>query len=50
MDTVDLNINTRRHKEMSTRDSIIINHLYSKRPLDSLIEYNLINLKDSNVA
>ena len=50
MDTIDLNHNTRRHKEMNQRDSILLFHLYYKNPLDSLIEEKLIDLKYSNIS
>ena len=49
MDTIDLNHNTRRHKEMAQRDSIILWHLLDKKPLDSLVEEKLIELEFSNI-
>ena len=50
MDTIDLNHNTRRHKEMNQRDSILLLHIYDKKPLDSLIEEKLMDLKYSNIS
>ncbi len=49
MDTIDLNHNLRRHKEMTQRDSFIISHLLDKKPLDSIVERKLIDLEDSNM-
>ena len=50
LDTVDLNHNTRRHKEMNQRDSTLLYDLYYKNPLDSLIEEKLMDLKYSNIS
>jgi hypothetical protein len=50
MDTINLNRNIKRYKEMWERDSIISFHLVDKKPLDSLIEEKLLDLSLSNIS
>jgi hypothetical protein len=50
MDTLDLNHNIRRYKEMFTRDSIILIYVADKKPLDSLVEDKLSDLWRSNMT
>lgn len=50
MDTIDLNHNMRRFKEMNKRDTIVINHLASKKTFDSTVENNLTDLWRSNIT
>ena len=50
MDTVDLNHNIRRFKEMYKRDTIVLDYLINKKPLDSIVERNLEDLWRSNIT
>ncbi len=50
MDTIDINHNIKRYKEMWKRDSIVSFHLVDKKPLDSLIEEQLLDLVRSNIS
>ena len=50
MDTLDLNHNIRRYKEMWTRDSIVLYHIADKKPLYSLVEAHLKDLWRSNIS
>ena len=50
MDTLDINHNIRRYREMWKRDSIIIFHHVDKKPLDSIIEEQLMDLVRSNIS
>ena len=44
LDTIDLNDNMRVYKEMSKRDFNTLSHVVDKKPLDSILESNLIKM------
>ena len=50
MDTIDLNHNIRRFQEMYARDTLVINHLVAKKPIDDIVEDQLTDLWRSNIT
>lgn len=50
MDTIDLNHNIRRFKEMYRRDSVVHSYLLAKKPLDAIVEESLTDLWRSNMS
>ncbi len=50
MDTIDLNHNIRRFREMNERDSIALSYLMNKKPLDDIVEEKLTDLWRSNIT
>ncbi|MCG8331076.1 MAG: DUF6090 family protein [Chitinophagales bacterium] len=50
MDTIDLNHNRRRFKEMNTRDTIVLAYLLNKKPLDTIVEESLTDIWRSNIT